>query len=61
MSELLTVEQAAKRLNVSEKWIRRAIFDKKLPIVRLGRLVRIEPAQLEQFIVRSRVHHKRAS
>jgi excisionase family DNA binding protein len=39
---LLTVHQVAKDWQVSERSIRRMIADGRLPVVRLGRAVRIE-------------------
>ena len=38
---LLTVRQVAERWQVSERSIRRMIADGRLPVVRLGRAVRI--------------------
>lgn len=47
---LLTVKEAAARLNVSEKKIRRLIIDSELATVRIGRAVRIHPKELLRFI-----------
>jgi excisionase family DNA binding protein len=46
---LLTVHEAASLLRVSELTIRRWIWAGKLPATRLGRLVRIRPADLESL------------
>ncbi len=55
-SRLLTVDQAAERLNVSPAYVRRRlIFERRIPYVKIGRHVRIEEADLEQLIDRSRV------
>lgn len=53
--KLLTIAQAADRLNVSERNIRHQIYLRKLPIVKVGRLVRIDERDLEAFIDRGRV------
>lgn len=53
--ELLTVQQAAERLNVSVRNIRHQIHQRRLPIVKIGRLVRIERGELDAFIERCRV------
>lgn len=53
--ELLTVQQAAQRLNVSVRNIRHQIHQRKLPIVKIGRLVRVERGELDSFIDRCRV------
>jgi len=44
--ELLTVQQVAENWQVSQRTIRRMIADGRLPIIRLGRAVRI-PANVD--------------
>lgn len=51
--KLLTLLDAAERLSVSEKTLRRVIAAGELSIVRIGRLVRIREADLERFILAS--------
>ena len=48
--QLLTVEDAAIRLSVSTKSIRRWIEAGELPAVRLGRAVRIEEGAVADFV-----------
>lgn len=52
---LLTIEEAAERLSVSARNIRHQIYLRRLPIVKVGRLVRIDERDLETFIENSRV------
>lgn len=52
---LLTMEEAAERLSVSPRNIRHQIYLRRLPIVKVGRLVRIDERDLEAFIENSRV------
>ena len=52
---LLTIEEAAERLSVSPRNIRHQIYLRRLPIVKVGRLVRIDERDLEEFIEDSRV------
>ncbi len=54
-SQLLTIEQAAERLSVSVRNIRHQIYRRKIPIVKVGRLVRIDEADLQDFIDRGRM------
>ena len=54
-SRLLTVRQAADRLNVSVRNIRHQIHQRRIRIVKIGRLVRIDERELESFIERCRV------
>ena len=52
--KLLTPEQVAERLQVTERtvygWLRRG----SLPALKLGRLWRVRPADLEHFLERAR-------
>jgi excisionase family DNA binding protein len=50
MSRLLTLGECAERTNTSLRWWRRAVFEKRVPVVRLNRLVRIREDDLEIFI-----------
>lgn len=58
---LLTVAQAAKRLNVSEDSVRRAIYRGDLARVKIGSSVRIHPRDLEAYITANTntVRHQR--
>ena len=53
VQRLLTAADAADRLNLSLRSVRRMIKDGRLPIVRLGRTVRIRPEALEKLIAAS--------
>jgi excisionase family DNA binding protein len=47
---LLTVEQVAKQLNCGRTWAWELCASGRLPTIRLGRLVRVRPADLQRFI-----------
>ena len=49
---LLTVVDAAAKLNVAKSWIYAQVEgeDTDLPYVRIGRYIRFEPAAIEEFI-----------
>ena len=47
--------EAAERLNVSERNVRHQIFQRRIGIVKIGRLVRIDERQLEAFIDAGRI------
>jgi excisionase family DNA binding protein len=51
---LLTVQQAAECLAVSVAHLRRLIRQRKLPIHRIGRLVRVAPDDLAAFLAKTR-------
>ena len=53
MEELITVAQLARTWNVKGSTIRFWILKKKIPHVRIGRLVRFNQAELEKWLRRS--------
>jgi excisionase family DNA binding protein len=50
---LLTVDQVAQRLQLKPISVRRAVWSGVLPASRIGRLIRIRPADLESYIDRT--------
>jgi excisionase family DNA binding protein len=52
---LLKTAEAAERIPCTERYMRKLVADGKIPVVRIGRLVRIDPADLDAFIDRHRV------
>jgi excisionase family DNA binding protein len=55
MERLLTVEEAAGRLGTSTRFVRRLIFERRIAFVKVGRHVRICPADLDAFIAAGRI------
>jgi excisionase family DNA binding protein len=55
LDRLLTVEEAADRLGTSARFVRRLIFERRIAFVKVGRHVRISPADLDAFIAAGRV------
>ena len=49
---LLTIKDAAERIKMSRGWIKKAIRDNELDVVRFGRAVRIRPEDLDAYIRR---------
>ena len=49
--QLLTVKDTADRLAIKEATVRKMIFQRKLPIVRIGRSVRIPIEEVERLMV----------
>lgn len=54
-SDLLTVEQAAHRMSMSARYVRRLIAERRIVFYRLGRSVRIDPTDLTALIASGRV------
>ena len=55
MNELLTVKEAANRLGTTERFIRRLVFERRIPYTKLGRHVRIATRDLDAFVRAGRV------
>jgi excisionase family DNA binding protein len=50
MDQLLTVKQAAQQLACSEAAIRKWIYQRRLPVVKVGRLTRLRLRDLEALV-----------
>jgi excisionase family DNA binding protein len=50
MRRLLTLDECAQRTSTTVRWWRRAVSEGRVPVVHLGRLVRIDEADLEALI-----------
>jgi excisionase family DNA binding protein len=48
---LITIAEAAVRLNVSERTIHRAIRDGSLPARRVRKMIRLDPADVDRLAV----------
>ncbi len=55
MDKLLTPQEAADRLGTSLRFVRRLVFERRIPFVKVGRHVRIAASDLEAFIAAGRV------
>ncbi len=49
--DLLTVEQAAEYLNITDHFVRRLIRERRIPFLKVGRLVRLRRTDLEDYLV----------
>ena len=47
---LLTVEEAAKFLNVKKSWLRSAVFRRAIPYIKVGNLVRFREKDLCRWL-----------
>ncbi|GGM50961.1 excisionase family DNA-binding protein [Dactylosporangium sucinum] len=59
MDDLLTVDQAAQRLNTTPRFVRRLIEERRIPYHKLGRHVRIASGDLAAYVHESRVNAAR--
>ncbi|MFN2539006.1 MAG: helix-turn-helix domain-containing protein [Mycobacteriales bacterium] len=51
---LLTVEQAAERLGTSVRFIRRLRTEGRIPVIKLGKHIRIDDADLDAYVTAGR-------
>jgi excisionase family DNA binding protein len=59
MDQLLTPQEAAERLGTSLRFVRRLVFQRRIPYVKVGRHVRIATSDLDAFIIAGRVEARR--
>jgi excisionase family DNA binding protein len=55
VNRLYTVEEAAERLNTTERFVRRLVAERRIPFHKVGRHVRITEADLVRFLHEHRV------
>ena len=55
MEEILTIEQAAARINMSERYVRRLVAERRIPFHKVGRHVRLKLRDVDAFIDAGRV------
>jgi excisionase family DNA binding protein len=53
--ELLTIDKAADRIGMSARYVRRLVSERRVPFYRLGRAVRIDPADLAAHVTAGRI------
>jgi excisionase family DNA binding protein len=55
LDELLTVEEAAERMRMSARHVRRLVQERRIAFHRLGRSVRIAPDDIAAYVASTRV------
>ena len=55
MDQLLTPQEAADELGTSVRFVRRLIFERRIPYTKLSRHVRIAASDLDAFITAGRI------
>ena len=53
--KLLTTEEAAERLNITPRHVRRLVFERRIAYRKLGRFVRFHPDDLAEYVAAQRV------
>jgi excisionase family DNA binding protein len=52
---LLDIAALAERLAVSERYIRRLVFERRIPFLKIGHFIRFDPAEIDGWIAQARV------
>lgn len=52
--ELVDINWVAKRLGVKVRHVRRLVFEKRIPVIKWGHLLRFDPEEIEEWIDGSR-------
>lgn len=52
---LMDVDATAERLGVTVRFVRRLIAERRIPYIKVGHLVRFDPAAIEEWIENARV------
>jgi excisionase family DNA binding protein len=47
--------ETARYLNVSERYVRRLVAERRIPFLKVGRLLRFRPHDLEEYLVACQV------
>jgi excisionase family DNA binding protein len=50
METLLCIEELAGVLKVADQTIRKWVFQKKIPFVKIGKVIRFRPSQIDKWI-----------
>lgn len=55
MERLLTLDEAAEELNLTPRYMRRLVSERRIAFVRMGRKIRISESDLAAFVEAARV------
>ena len=48
--QLLTIDQLAGRLGITERHVRRLVAEKRIPYLKVGRFVRFDPGEITKWL-----------
>ncbi len=50
LPKLLTIDELAERLGVTHRHVRRLVTERRVPFLRVGRLIRFDPAKIVEWL-----------
>ncbi len=57
LPQLLTIDQLAEHLGITVRHVRRLIAERRVPYLKVGKLVRFDPAEIAGWLDEARVRH----
>jgi excisionase family DNA binding protein len=54
LPQLLTIDQLAKQLGVTIRHIRRLVAERRVPYLKVGRLIRFDPSEVAEWLDEAR-------
>lgn len=54
-NDLMDIQQLADRLGVGVRYVRRLVAERRVPYIKLGHLLRFDPADIDAWIERAKV------
>jgi excisionase family DNA binding protein len=58
---LIDITGVAERLGVTERHVRRLVFERRIPFIKWGHLLRFDPDEIERWLDEARVEAVRSS
>ena len=55
--ELMSIDQLAQRLGITVRYVRRLVADKRIPYLKVGKLVRFDSEEIAQWLNGQRRPH----
>ena len=56
---MMTIEEIADHLGVGVRHIRRLVFERRIPYIKWGHLIRFDPREIDAWLRRSTVEPRR--
>ncbi len=50
MAPLVTIERVAELLGVEVRHVRRLVYERRIPFIKWGHLIRFDPAEIKQWL-----------
>ncbi len=55
LPRLLTIDEVAEHLGVGVRHVRRLVFERRIPYIKWGHLLRFDPTEIQAWLTRSKV------